>query len=169
MSEWDVTDDDWEAEDGPRILVVDDDPAIRKLLSFIFEDEGYNVTAANDGSEALVVLEARPPDAMVLDLMMPNVDGHEVLRQRGDRDLAPDTRVLVLTAKSDPRDQVWCWELGADQFMNKPVEPERCVREVEILLRSTADEVRERRERGLAEAKRLDAMEAAFDGRRKRR
>jgi DNA-binding response OmpR family regulator len=64
---------------------------------------------------------------------------------------------------------VWCWKLGADEYVRKPVDPEVLLREVVHLLRRTPEEIRARRVEGLAEAERLDVMEAAFDGRRKRR
>jgi DNA-binding response OmpR family regulator len=148
------------------VLIVDDDPSIRTMLAFLFEDEGFVVREAEDGAAGIDALAAAPPDCMVLDLMMPNVDGHGVLRARRERDLAPDTRIVILTAKSDPSDAVWCWELGADEYVNKPVDPEKLLREVQMLLKRTPEEVRERRVRGLAEAKRLDEMEAAFNPRK---
>lgn len=174
MSDWDITSDNWSDEhrqpgDRQTVLIVDDDQSIRSMLGFVFDDEGFDVREASDGHEALELLEADAPDAMVLDLMMPRVDGHGVLRARRERDLAADTRIVILTAKSDPSDAVWCWELGADEYVNKPVDPEKLLREVQMLLKRTPDEIRNRRVEGLAEAKRLDAMEAAFDTRKKRR
>lgn len=162
--------DDWARPDpAPRqVLIVDDDPSIRSLLGFVFEDEGFEIREAADGVEALAALRADPPACMVLDLMMPNVDGVEVLRVRRDEGLARDTRVLVLTAKTDTADAVWCWELGADEYVLKPVDPEVLLRDVLLLLKRTPDEIRTRREEGLAEARRLDAIEAAFDPRRRR-
>jgi DNA-binding response OmpR family regulator len=173
MTEWDITDEDWPGRPRPApgeqsVLIVDDDPSIRSMLGFLFEDEGFQVREAADGQDALDAMEADPPDAMVLDLMMPRVDGHEVLRRRRSRELATDTRIVILTAKSDPSDAVWCWELGADEYINKPVDPEKLLREVQILLRRTPDEIRARRAEGLAEARRLDEMEAAFDSKRRR-
>lgn len=150
------------------MLIVDDDASIRSMLGFIFEDEGFVVREAVDGQDALDMIEADAPDAMVLDLMMPRLDGHGVLRARMERSLAPDTRIVILTAKSDPSDAVWCWELGADEYVNKPVDPEKLLREVQMLLRRTPDEIRARREEGLAEARRLDGLESAFDGRSSR-
>ena len=173
MSGWEITNEDWAAgarkPEDLRVLVVDDDASIRSMLGFVLEDEGFQVLEAADGQEALDRLVDDPPDAMVLDLMMPRVDGHGVLEARRSGSLAPECRVIVLTAKSDPADAVWCWELGADEFINKPVDPERLVREVQALLRRTPDENAARRVEGLAEARRLDAMEAAFDSRKRRR
>lgn len=173
MSDWDITEEQW-PDPAPvdpsdqSVLIVDDDPSIRSMLGFIFEDEGFDVREAVDGVDALTALTDDPPDAMVLDLMMPRVDGHGVLRERREKKLARDTRIVVLTAKSDPADAVWCWELGADEFVNKPVDPERLLREVQMLLKRTPDEIRARRSEGLADARRLDTMEAAFQGRKRR-
>lgn len=173
MSDWEITDEQWDrprSAHAPSVLIVDDDPSIRSMLGFLFDDEGFEVSEAADGQEAIELLAGTTvPDAMVLDLMMPRLDGHGVLRQRAEQSLAADTRIVVLTAKSDPSDVVWCWELGADEFVNKPVDPEALLRQVQGLLRCTPDEVRARREVGLAEARRLDAMEAVFDDQRRLR
>jgi DNA-binding response OmpR family regulator len=71
--------------------------------------------------------------------------------------------VLVLTAKTDTKDAVWCWELGADEYVTKPVDPDRLLRTGLALLDRTPDELRHHREIGLEEARRLDAIEAAFE------
>jgi DNA-binding response OmpR family regulator len=76
--------------------------------------------------------------------------------------LAPDTRILILTAKLDTQDAVWCWELGADEYVTKPVDPDQLLRNGLALLKLTPDEVRHNREVGLAEARRLDTLEAAL-------
>lgn len=162
MPGWDL-DDEWpEQQTSGQVLVVDDDASIRTLLAFIFHDEGYDVVEAADGLEALEVLRTAPPALMILDLMMPNLDGVGVLRARQERTLASGTRILVLTAKNDAQDRLWCWELGADQFLTKPVDPDQLLSEGQALLACTPDELRDRREQGLAEARRLDAIEAAF-------
>jgi len=144
------------------VLVVDDDASVRGLLGYVLDDAGYEVREAVDGAEALHELLVDAPDCMVLDLMMPEVDGVEVLRRRLDRQLATRTRVLVLTAKTDPRDAVWCWELGADEYLVKPVDPDQLVREVGHLLARTPTELRRRREVGLRDARERDRLEQAF-------
>lgn len=172
MSEWEITDDDWPqttpSHAEQTVLIVDDDPSIRSMLGFLFEDDGFVVREAADGVAALELLEHDAPDLLVLDLMMPELDGHGVLRARRDHDLAPDTRIVVLTAKSDAVDAVWCWELGADEYVSKPVDPDELLRDVQLLLKRTPEEIRARRVEGLAEAKRRDEMESAFDSRRHR-
>ena len=148
------------------MLVVDDDASVRGMLGYLLDDEGYEVSEAEYGAMAIEMLVTDAPDCMVLDLMMPNVDGVQVLRERRDRGFAPDTRILVLTAKTTAADAVWCWELGADEYLMKPVDPEQFAKEVRVLMsRSTADLERRRRV-GLAEARERDRIEAAFTPKR---
>ncbi len=154
---------------NPVLLVVDDDLSLRTMLGYVFHDEGYEVREASGGTEALEMLQDDPPDCLVLDLMMPEVDGISVLRRRQELGIAPTTRVLVLTAKTDPQDAVWCWRLGADEFLNKPVDPERLAREVRLLMARKPSELRTRREAGLADARQRDMFEAAFDSKPDRR
>ncbi|MEY2448238.1 MAG: two-component system, OmpR family, alkaline phosphatase synthesis response regulator PhoP [Acidimicrobiaceae bacterium] len=132
------------------------------MLGYLLHDEGYDVREAADGAEAITELTVDAPDCMVLDLMMPNVDGVEVLRARRERGFAPDTRVLVLTAKTDTKDAVWCWELGADEYLNKPVDPDKLAREIRQLLSRSTVELQRRRRAGLADARSRDELEAAF-------
>ena len=106
-----------------EILIVDDDPDIRGMLAFTLDDYGFTVREAGDGSEAVAALEAHPPDLMLLDLMMPNVDGFGVLEAMRTRGLAPETRVLILSCKVDERDLVRGFELGADDYVTKPFDP----------------------------------------------
>jgi DNA-binding response OmpR family regulator len=153
---------------APRVLVVDDDASIRALLGFVLDEQGYDVREAADGESALRELLVDAPDCMVLDLLMPGLDGVEVLRRRRDQQLATRTRVLVLTAKTDAKDAVWCWELGADEFLVKPVDPDRLAREVRLLLARSTSALRRRREEGLREAGERDRLEAAFSPRRPR-
>ena len=149
----------------PDVLVVDDDEIVRGMLAFLFEGEGYTVAQAEDGAAALERLAESQPECMVLDLMMPGIDGLTVLRTRAERELAPETRVVVLTAKTGSDDAVWCWEAGADEYLTKPFEPSRLVRIVRSLAALSPEEARRRRQIGLAEARRLDAIEAALRNR----
>ena len=109
--------------DAPDVLVVDDDPDIRAMLGFSLGGE-FTVRFAAGGQEAIDQLEAQPPVAMILDLMMPDVDGYDVLEARRERGLAPDTHVLMLTCKTDEREMVRSWALGADAYLTKPTDPE---------------------------------------------
>jgi two-component system alkaline phosphatase synthesis response regulator PhoP len=163
MSSWEIAEDEWpDAGTTGDVLIVDDDASIRAMLAFVFDDAGYRVIEAVDGRDALEVLRTEPPALMVLDLMMPDIDGVEVLRRRQGEGIAADTRILVLTAKVDTQDAVWCWELGADEYVTKPVDPDQLLRNGLALLARTPEELRHHRHIGLEEARRLDALEAAF-------
>ena len=163
MSSWEIDEEEWpDPGTTDDILIVDDDASIRAMLAFVFDDAGYTVVDAADGQEALDALRASPPALMVLDLMMPGIDGVEVLRRREREGWASDTRILILTAKLDTQDAVWCWELGADEYVTKPVDPDQLLRNGLALLKRTPDELRHHREVGLAEARRLDALEEAL-------
>jgi DNA-binding response OmpR family regulator len=146
----------------PTVLIVDDDTSVRAMLGYVLQDEGYDVREAADGAEAITELTVNAPDAMVLDLMMPNVDGFDVLRARRDRGIAPDTRVLILTAKTEATDAVWCWELGADEYLVKPVDPDKLSFDMRMLMGSTPLQLERRRIAGLADARERDRLEAAF-------
>ena len=118
-----------------RILVVDDEPALRSSLERALRLDGYEVELAADGREALVRLAADSPDAVVLDVLMPEVDGLEVcrrLRALGDR-----TPVLMLTARDAVRDRVAGLDAGADDYLVKPFALEELLARVRALLRRT--------------------------------
>ena len=144
------------------VLVVDDDPDLLELLVFTLEDDGHAVRVANDGDEALTALAARAPDCLVLDIMMPGLDGFGVLRARRQQALAPDMRILILTCKTAERDYVRGWELGADEYVTKPFDPELVVHKVGELLASPLAALHERREAELQKAELLDRLETAF-------
>jgi DNA-binding response OmpR family regulator len=108
-----------------EVLLVDDDADIRSMLVFILEEHGFVLREAGDGLDALEALAEHPPDVMVLDVMMPRLDGFGVLAEMAARDLAPHTRVLVLSAKADDRSVVKGYELRADEYLTKPFDPDR--------------------------------------------
>ena len=122
----------------PEVLLVDDDPDIRAMLAFTLDDYGFTIREAGDGVQALHALAEHAPDVMVLDLMMPNIDGFGVLAEMRDRNLAPTTRVLILSCKVDERDFVRGYELGADEYVTKPFDPDGLARVVEKLAAAAA-------------------------------
>ena len=144
------------------VLVVDDDPDIRSMLAMVLDDAGFRVREAADGVAALAALEEKAPDLMVLDVMMPNVDGFGVLRSRRQKGLAPGTRVLMLTAKTAERDFVRGWELGADEYLTKPFDIERLVNKIKELIQTSTATLQERREAELQKAELLERLESAF-------
>jgi DNA-binding response OmpR family regulator len=108
---------------APDVLVVDDDPDIRTMLGYALAGE-FTVRFAASGIEAIDELAINPPAAMILDVTMPEVDGYDVLEARRERGLAPHTHVFMFTGRSDERDLVRSWSLGADEFLSKPTDPE---------------------------------------------
>lgn len=147
-----------------HVLVVDDDPLIREMLRFVLEDAGHLVTEAGDGAEAIEALAGDAPDAMVLDLMMPGVDGFGVLQARQERQVGMDTRTVILSCCSRENDFRRCWELGADEYLTKPVDIDRLVVAIDDLLRSSLEELRQRREQGLTRALQEERLEAGASG-----
>jgi two-component system alkaline phosphatase synthesis response regulator PhoP len=116
------------------ILVVDDERNIVALVRLYLEKEGFNVVAASDGEQALVQFERSDPDLVVLDVMLPKLDGFEVcreLRRRGD------VPILMLTARSEDIDAIVGLELGADDYVTKPFNPRALVARVKAILRRT--------------------------------
>ncbi len=116
------------------ILVVDDERHIVDLLRLYLEKEGFAVIAAGDGEEALALHARHDPSLVILDLMLPKIDGYEVcreLRRRGD------TPIIMLTARSDDVDAVVGLELGADDYVTKPFNPRALVARVRAVLRRT--------------------------------
>jgi two-component system response regulator MprA len=116
-----------------HILVVDDDPRITELLRRILAYEGYSVTIAASGDEALTRTLERPPDLIVLDIMLPGLNGLEVTqRLRAASDYVP---ILMLTARDSVADRVAGFEVGADDYLVKPFTPEELLARVKALLR----------------------------------
>jgi two-component system, OmpR family, alkaline phosphatase synthesis response regulator PhoP len=116
------------------VLVVDDERHIVELVRLYLEKEGYGVIPASDGEEALALHDRHDPDLVILDLMLPRIDGFEVcreIRRRGD------TPILMLTARTDDIDAIVGLELGADDYVTKPFNPRALVARVKAILRRT--------------------------------
>jgi adenylate cyclase len=122
----------------PRILVVDDMPDNLFLMNGLFEDR-YEVIQAPSGQEALkVVMSANPPDMVLLDIMMPDMDGYEVLRRIRQHAPTANIPVIFLTALATRQDERLGMDLGAVDYLTKPVDPEQVVQRVEAHVRATA-------------------------------
>ena len=120
-----------------RVLVVDDDPVIRRLLELNLELDGHEVSLAEDGRQGLDALIADPPDLVLLDVMMPELDGFEVCaaaRAHDDPTVA-STPIVLLSAKAQNADLEAGSDVGADAYVTKPFDPLELVAEVERLAR----------------------------------
>lgn len=115
-----------------RILVVDDDPAISRLLSTNLRARGYEVLTASDGQEALEIMDREIVNLVVLDIMMPNVDGVEVCRRVREWSRVP---IIMLSARGDEKGKVECLDLGADDYLTKPFGIAELVARVKTALR----------------------------------
>ena len=119
----------------PKILVVDDEADLVRMLEFRLQQEGWEVLAAGDGRTAVDKAQAELPDLVILDVMMPLMDGMEVLRQLGYRRETRKIPVVMLTAKTGLFDMNLARELGVKDYVTKPFDPERLVAVVRKVLR----------------------------------
>ncbi|HTX56224.1 MAG TPA: response regulator [Candidatus Acidoferrales bacterium] len=122
---------------GHRVLVVDDDRNLRKIITTNLELAGFSVEAAADGPEALSLIEAMQPDIVLLDLMMPHMDGYEVakrIRNHQNPSIA-NVPIIILTAKSETEDKLRGFEAGADDYITKPFGPQELLARVRAKIR----------------------------------
>ncbi len=118
---------------GKKILVVDDEPSIVTLLTFNLEKAGYEVISANNGLDAIEKVTSEKLDLVILDLMLPEMDGMDVCKQlRQQQIMVP---ILMLTARDDELDTILGLELGADDYMTKPFSPREVIARVKAILR----------------------------------
>lgn len=120
---------------GTRILIVEDDSAISEILSYNLQADGYQVDLATDGHEGLEMARRNHPALIVLDLMLPTMDGIEVCRQLRNDVLTRDTLVLMLTAKAEEIDQVVGFAVGADDYVTKPFSVKVLIERIKALMR----------------------------------
>ena len=119
-------------KEKPAILVVDDDPNISRLEQLYLEKEGYEVRTAATGDEAVAEFRRLPPDLMLLDVMLPGMDGYQVLKTVRKAGNIP---VIMVTAKGETFDKVLCLELGADDYITKPFDGKEMTARVRAVLR----------------------------------
>jgi len=131
-----------------KILLVDDEPDILEFLSYNLKKEGYNVFTANNGKEAVVIAKKENPHLIMLDVMMPDMDGIETCREIRDIPGLKDVMIAFLTARSEDYSQIAGFEVGADDYINKPIKPRVLLSRIKALLRrgvsseaATADKV----------------------------
>lgn len=135
---------------GQKILIVEDEPDIRKLVQYNLAQERFRVTEAEDGEQALKIVQRDKPHLVVLDLMLPGLSGIELCRILRDRTDTANLPILMLTAKAGETDRVLGLEMGADDYLTKPFSPRELVARVRAILRR-------------AEAARQSEMPPAYD------
>jgi two-component system, OmpR family, phosphate regulon response regulator PhoB len=117
------------------VLIIEDEPDIRGLLAFHLEREGYVVTKSSNGAQGLHLARSAPPDLILLDLMLPEMDGLEVCRRLRQDPVTQAVPLVMLTARGDEVDRVLGLELGADDYVVKPFSPREVVARVRAVLR----------------------------------
>jgi len=130
-----------------KILVVDDDPTMVKLINVNLKLNNYSVVEATSGEQALNVLAAETVDLIVLDIMMPGVDGWEVLKRIRSSRETEEMPVILVTAKTQDSDVIRGWELGADEYVIKPFNPLLLVEVIRMVLDRSYEERLERRKK----------------------
>ncbi len=118
----------------PKILVVDDDKNVVQIIAVNLRYEGMEVIEAYDGEEALLKAETERPDLILLDIMMPSLDGIEVCRRLKRIPALADVPIIMLTAKTMDEDMLAGWEAGADDYLTKPFNPLGLIQRVKIRL-----------------------------------
>lgn len=118
-----------------RILIVEDDKHISKLVKFNLEKADYECTVAATGEKALVILDNQPADMIILDIMLPGMDGFEICRAIKEKDRLKNIPIIMLTAKGEEVDRIVGLELGADDYIVKPFSPRELVLRVKAILK----------------------------------
>jgi len=118
-----------------KLLIVDDEPNIVMSLEFIFKKENFEVFIARDGAEAIETIENSLPDIILLDIMMPKVDGYQVLKHLKESNHLKKIKVIILSAKNKLADIELGLQLGADKYVAKPFSTKQLVKEVHKLIK----------------------------------
>src|ERR1035437_9235991 len=118
-----------------KILLVDDEQDILEFLSYNLKKEGYSVFTANNGKEALDVAKKENPDLIILDVMMPGMDGIETCREMREIPELKNCRIAFLTARNEDYSQIAGFDVGADDYINKPIKPRVLISRIKALLR----------------------------------
>lgn len=118
-----------------KILVVDDEEPIRELLKYNLQKAGFEVKTASDGEQALAIAKKFLPDVVLLDIMMPKMDGVETCRRLRDNPQLQKTFIIFLTARSEEYSEVAAFEVGADDYITKPIKPRALISRIQALFR----------------------------------
>jgi CheY-like chemotaxis protein len=116
-----------------KVLVVDDDPSVRRLVCDVLQAYGYSTVDASDGFSALRMIQSEQPDCVVLDVMMPGLDGHAVLTRIRESDGGRVLPVVMLTAAADDAQAWQAWSEGVDYFLAKPFDPDELLHFLDYL------------------------------------
>ena len=118
-----------------KIMVVEDDPDIAQLLAITMKKAGFDVAVSENGNDALNLIRRHPPDLVILDLMLPGIDGFEVCKEMKREPKTADVPVLILTARGEEIDRIIGLELGADDYLAKPFNPRELLARIKAILR----------------------------------
>ena len=122
-----------------RIFIVEDEPDLRDTLSFNFENEGFKVSSFPDGEKCLTSVNKNKPDLIILDLMLPGINGLDVCREIRSKEENNDVSIIMLTAKGEEIDRIVGFELGADDYVTKPFSVRELILRVKVLLKKRSD------------------------------
>jgi DNA-binding response OmpR family regulator len=117
-----------------KILVVDDEPSNRKMIGYALHSAGHSVSAAESGKEALLKIQAEIPDLVILDVMMPGMDGIEVCERLRNNPETATLPIIMLSALAQVNEKIRGLKAGADDYLTKPIDPKELVARVEALL-----------------------------------
>jgi len=118
-----------------KILIVEDDQHIRKLLHILIRRDDINIDEAVEGNEALDKLQNNTYDLVILDIMMPNVDGFSILKQMRENAATSTLPVIIVTAKTEDKDLMKGYSMGANYYITKPFEPQDLIHSIELILK----------------------------------
>ena len=121
-----------------RVLIVEDDPEARKVLSLILKLDGYQISTAPSGAEAVQVMTTLIPDLLLLDVMMPGMDGYQVCGWVRANPATTAVPVVMLSGKADPESVARGLEVGADEYLSKPISPSKLSAQLRSVLARTA-------------------------------
>ena len=132
------------SQSKPHVLIVEDEPALVTMLRYNLESEGYRVSEAVDGEEAILLVIEEPPDLILLDWMLPSLSGIEVCRRIRRNESARDVPIIILTARGEDSDRVRGLDSGADDYITKPSSPRELMARVRAVLRRSQPSDHER-------------------------
>ncbi len=118
-----------------KILIVEDDQHIRKLLNILIRKEDIEIDEAVEGNEALTKLDSSSYDLVILDIMMPNVDGFSILKHLREKEATQTLPVIIVTAKTEDKDLMKGYSMGANYYITKPFEPQDLIHSIELILK----------------------------------